>query len=60
MSVFTTTLLQMGNNVGIEIPDDVVAELGGKRVPVIITLDGGYTYQNTARHRASSAVRWSR
>lgn len=47
MSTFTTTLLQLGNNVGIEIPDEVVAELGGKRVPVIITIDGGYTYQNT-------------
>jgi hypothetical protein len=47
MSTFTTTLLQMGNNVGIEIPDDVVAELGGKRVPVVITIGGGYTYLNT-------------
>ena len=47
MSTFTTTLLQTGNNVGIEIPDDVVAELGGKRVPVVITIDGGYTYRNT-------------
>ena len=69
MSTFTTTLLQSGNNVGIEIPDDVVAELGGKRVPVIITLDGEYTYRNTtavmggknlvgvsAEHRAASGV----
>jgi len=69
MSTFTTTLLQMGNNVGIEIPDDVVAELGGKRVPVVITLDGGYTYRNTtavmggknlvginSEHRAASGI----
>lgn len=69
MSTFTTTLLQSGNNVGIEIPDDVVAELGGKRVPVIITIDGAYTYRNTtavmggkslvgvsAEHRAASGV----
>ena len=69
MSTFTTTLLQSGNNVGIEIPDAVVAELGGKRVPVIITLDGEYTYRNTtavmggknlvgvsAEHRAASGV----
>jgi len=69
MSTFTTTLLTNGNNVGIEIPDDVVAELGGKRVPVIITIDGGYTYRNTtavmggknlvgvsAEHRAASGV----
>jgi hypothetical protein len=45
----------------------VVAELGGKRVPVIVTLDGGYSYRNTtavmgglnlvglsAEHRAAS------
>lgn len=69
MSTFTTTLLQNGNNVGIEIPDDVVAELGGKRVPVVITIDGGYTYRNTtavmggknlvgvsSEHRAASGV----
>ena len=47
MSTFTTELLQSGNNVGIEIPDAVVAELGGKRVPVVITLNGRYTYRNT-------------
>ena len=69
MSTFTTTLLQSGNNVGIEIPDEVVAELGGKRVPVVITIDGGYTYRNTtavmggknlvgvsSEHRAASGV----
>lgn len=69
MSTFTTTLLQSGNNVGIEIPDDVVAELGGKRVPVVVTLDGGYSYRSTtavmggknlvgvsAEHRTASGV----
>lgn len=69
MSTFTTTLLQLGNNVGIEIPDAVVAELGGKRVPVVVTLDGGYTYRSTtavmggknlvglnAAHRAASGA----
>lgn len=69
MSTFTTTLLQLGNNVGIEIPDAVVAELGGKRVPVVVTLDGGYSYRSTtavmggknlvglnAAHRAASGA----
>ncbi len=64
---FTTELLTSGNNVGIAIPDDVVAQLGGKRVPVVVTLDGGYSYRNTtavmgglnlvglsAEHRAAS------
>jgi hypothetical protein len=48
VSTFTTTLLKTGGkNVGIEIPHEVVAELGGKRVPVVVTLPGGYTYRST-------------
>ncbi|HEX7833847.1 MAG TPA: YdeI/OmpD-associated family protein [Pseudolysinimonas sp.] len=67
MTTFTTELLRSGNNVGIVIPDAVVAALGGKRVPVVVTLDGRYTYRNTtavmggrnlvglsAEHRAAS------
>jgi hypothetical protein len=67
MPTFTTELLQSGNNVGIVIPDAVVAELGGKRVPVVVTLNGSYSYRNTtavmgglnlvglsAEHRAAS------
>lgn len=73
MSVFRTALLQQGNNVGIEIPDAVVADLGGKRVAVRITLRGGageYTYTSTtavmggrnlvglnSEHRAASGFR---
>jgi hypothetical protein len=69
MPRFTTDLLQSGNNVGIVIPDAVVAELGGKRVPVVVTLNGGYSYRNTtavmgglnlvglsAEHRAASGL----
>lgn len=69
MPTFTTALLQSGNNVGIEIPDDVVAALGGKRVPVVVTLDGHYSYRSTtavmggrnlvgvnSEHRAASGV----
>jgi hypothetical protein len=34
-----------GNNVAIVVPDDVVASFGrGKRVPVSVTVDGGYTF----------------
>jgi hypothetical protein len=37
-----------GNNVGIVVPEDVVAAFGrGKRVPVVVTIDGGYQYRNT-------------
>lgn len=46
---FRTTLVAGGgNNVGIIVPDDVVAAFErGKRVPVVVTIDGDYQYRNT-------------
>lgn len=47
MPSFTTTLLLSGNNVGIEVPEDVVLGFGaGKRVPVLVTI-AGYSYPST-------------
>lgn len=47
MVTFTTTLLQFGNNVGIEVPEDILLNFGaGKRVPVIVTI-AGYSYPST-------------
>jgi hypothetical protein len=68
MPSFRTTLHQQGNNVGIVVPDDVVAELGaGKRPLVTVTMDGRYVFVYTvavmggrnmigfsAAHRAAS------
>jgi hypothetical protein len=49
MVTFRTTLWASGgNNVGIVVPEEVVLSFGrGKRVPVTVTIDGGYTYRNT-------------
>jgi hypothetical protein len=49
MVSFRTTLWAAGgNNVGIVVPEEVVLSFGrGKRVPVRVTIDGGYTYRNT-------------
>ncbi len=47
MPTFTSTLWAAGNNTGVKIPDEIMAELGGKRVPVVITLNGSYTYRTT-------------
>lgn len=49
MATFRTTLWASGgNNVAILVPEDVVLSFGrGKRVPVTVTIDGGYTYRNT-------------
>lgn len=46
---FRTTLWAAGgNNVGIVVPEDVVTAFGrGKRVPVVVTIDGSYQYRNT-------------
>jgi len=45
---FRTTLWSAGNNAGIVVPDDVLASFGaGKRVPVVVTIDGGYSYRST-------------
>ena len=44
---FTTTLFLTGNNVGIQVPEEVVESFGaGKRVPVIVTING-YSYPST-------------
>ena len=48
MPTFTTRLAQSGNNVGIVVPPEVVESFGaGKRVPVVVTIDGGYSYRST-------------
>lgn len=49
MTVLRTTLESTGgNNVAIVVPEDVVLSFNrGKRVPVIVTIDGGYTYRTT-------------
>lgn len=49
MATFRTTLWPGGgNNVGIVVPEDIVLGFDhGKRVPVVVTIDGDYTYRNT-------------
>ncbi|MDQ7993294.1 MAG: YdeI/OmpD-associated family protein [Propionicimonas sp.] len=49
MPSFRTVLKPTGgNNVGIPVPPEVVESFGrGKRVPVVVTIDGGYSFRNT-------------
>ncbi len=46
---FRTTLEATGGrNVGIVVPTEVAEAFGrGKRVPVVVTIEGGYQYRNT-------------
>jgi hypothetical protein len=71
MPNFATTLHQQGNNVGIIVPEEVVAELGaGKRPLVKVTINGSYTFVYTiavmggrnmigfsSAHRAASGLK---
>ena len=49
MTTFRTTLWPGGgNNVGIVVPEEIALSFDrGKRVPVVVTIDGGYSYRNT-------------
>lgn len=49
MTTFRTTLWPGGgNNVGIVVPEEIVLGFDrGKRVPVVVTIDGDYSYHNT-------------
>ena len=47
-ATFATTVTPVGNNTGIEVPEEVLEQLGaGKRPPVLVDLDG-YRYRTTA------------
>jgi hypothetical protein len=47
---FSTTMFQMGNNTGIEVPDDVVAALGASKRPAVLVNVNGYEYRSTVAH----------
>ncbi|GAA1960578.1 YdeI/OmpD-associated family protein [Microbacterium deminutum] len=44
---FETTLLQTGNNTGIEVPPDLLEELGAGRRPAVNVTVNGYAYRST-------------
>lgn len=45
--IIRTTLRQAGNNTGIEVPPEVVAELGGGKRPAVNVTVNGYAYRST-------------
>lgn len=44
---FETTLSQSGNNTGIEVPPELIEELGGGKRPAVIVTVNGFTYRST-------------
>lgn len=70
MQFTTTVLLARKTATGLPVPPSVIDALGsGKRPPVVVTIDGGYTYRSTvgvmgsqslvplsAEHRAAAGI----
>lgn len=44
---FKTTMFQTGNNTGIEVPAEVVEQLGGGKKPAVTVRIGDYNYRST-------------
>lgn len=44
---FKTTLFLVGKNTGIDVPDEVVAALGGGKKPAVTVSIGDYSYRST-------------
>ena len=44
---FSSTMLLMGNNTGIEVPADVVEALGAGKRPAVVVNVNGYEYRST-------------
>ncbi len=48
MSVTYTTIVKAdGNNTGLEVPPEVIAQLGTSKKPAVVVTVAGYTYRNT-------------
>lgn len=44
---FETTMSQLGNNTGIEVPPEVIEALGGGKRPPVLVRVNGYEYRST-------------
>src|ERR1700761_6803475 len=44
---FDTTVFAAGNNTGIEVPPELIEQLGAGRRPAVVVSVNGYEYQNT-------------
>lgn len=44
---FKTSILQTGNNTGIEVPAEVVEGLGGGKKPAVVITIGSYSYRSS-------------
>lgn len=57
MQFTTTVLLARKTATGLPVPSSVIDALGsGKRPPVVVTIDGGYTYRSTVGVMGSQSL----
>ena len=52
MISFKTTILQFGNNTGIEVPEHVLDRLGGGKKPLVVVTLNKYTYRSAVAKMA--------
>jgi len=43
---FKTTIVQTGNNTGIEVPEEILEQLGGGKKPLVLVTLNGYSYRS--------------
>jgi antitoxin component of MazEF toxin-antitoxin module len=46
MIKFKTTILQFGNNTGIEVPENILEDLGAGKKPLVVVTLNNYTYRS--------------
>jgi hypothetical protein len=46
-ATFTTNIKGDGNNTGIEVPPEIIAQLGTSKKPAVVVTVNGFTYRNT-------------
>jgi hypothetical protein len=54
MIKFTTTILQFGNNTGIEVSQEVLEKLGAGRKPLVVVTLNKYTYRSAVATMAGT------
>src|SRR5215204_35498 len=52
MIKFKTTVLQFGNNTGVEVPVDILEKLGGGKKPLVVVSLNNYVYRSAVAKMA--------
>lgn len=50
-ATYTTTVIGEGNTTGLEVPPEIIAQLGTSKKPAVVVTVNGFTYRNTVAMR---------